>query len=197
MPNHYVGDLLPTIGMSGLSRVRTELLQLAVVMALAPHPVQMHRQFPSHRHLGDLPPAPHGKVKELAAPLGLAAHRDLRRFHQQKAQQHVALFADVSQSTTISAGLFRRHQAYVAGDLFAAMKTLRRSDYQLEGQRRQGVRLRGASPSAASQDVFPLLVPRHPLVAGFSALVDRVSRADPAAGGSPKDATAKISADAV
>ena len=138
MPNHYVGDLLPTIGISGLSRVRTELLQLAVVMALAPHPVQMHRQFPSHRHLGDLPPAPHGKVEELIAPLGLTAHRDLRRFHQQKAQQHVALFADVSQSTTISAGLFRRNQTYVAGDLFAAMKTLRRSDYQLEGQRRQG-----------------------------------------------------------
>ncbi len=29
MPNHYVGDLLLTIEMSGLSRVRTELLQLA------------------------------------------------------------------------------------------------------------------------------------------------------------------------
>ena len=26
MPNHYIGDLLPTIAMSGLSRVRTELL---------------------------------------------------------------------------------------------------------------------------------------------------------------------------
>src|SRR5512140_2275782 len=31
MPNHYIGDLLPTIAISGLSRVRTELLQLAVV----------------------------------------------------------------------------------------------------------------------------------------------------------------------
>jgi hypothetical protein len=138
MPNHYVGDLLPTIGMSGLSRMRTELLQLAVVVALAPHPVQMHRQFPSHRYFRDLSSSAHGKVEELIAPLGLTAHRDLRRFHQQKAQQHVALFADVSQSTTISAGLFRRNQTYVAGDLFAAMKTLRRSDYQLEGQRRQG-----------------------------------------------------------
>ena len=44
MPNHYVGDLLLTIGMSGLSRVRTELLHLAVVQTLTPHPVQMHRQ---------------------------------------------------------------------------------------------------------------------------------------------------------
>ena len=42
MPNHYVGDLLHTIGISGLSRVRTELLRLAVVAALAPHPIQMH-----------------------------------------------------------------------------------------------------------------------------------------------------------
>jgi hypothetical protein len=33
MPNHYIGDLLHTIAMSGLSRVRTELLQLAVVAA--------------------------------------------------------------------------------------------------------------------------------------------------------------------
>ena len=71
MPNHYVGDLLHTMGISGLSRVRTELLQLAVVLTLAPHPVQMHRQFPSHRYLGDLPPAPHGEVKELAAPLAV------------------------------------------------------------------------------------------------------------------------------
>ena len=42
MPNHYVGDGLHTIGMSGLSRVRTELLPRAIVAALAPHPVQMH-----------------------------------------------------------------------------------------------------------------------------------------------------------
>ena len=69
MPNHYVGDLLPTIGISGLSRVRTELFELAVVPALPPHPVQMHRQLAGHRHLRDLPPAPHGKVKELATPL--------------------------------------------------------------------------------------------------------------------------------
>jgi hypothetical protein len=33
MPNHYVGDLQLTIAMSGLSRVRTELLRLAVVVA--------------------------------------------------------------------------------------------------------------------------------------------------------------------
>ena len=81
MPNHYVGDLLHTIGMSGLSRVRTELFELAVVPALAPHPVQVHRQVPRHRNLGDLSSSPHREVEEPAAPLGLTAHRNLRRFH--------------------------------------------------------------------------------------------------------------------
>src|ERR1700756_3575735 len=96
--------------MSGLSRVRTELLRLAVIEALTPHPVQMHCQLPCHRYLGNLPSTPHGQVKELAAPLRLTAHRDLRRFHQQEAQQHVALLADVSQSASVSAGLLLGNQ---------------------------------------------------------------------------------------
>jgi hypothetical protein len=32
----------------------------------------VHRQFPGHRHLRDFSPAPHGQVKELAAPLRIA-----------------------------------------------------------------------------------------------------------------------------
>jgi len=86
MPNHYVGVGLHTIEMSGFSRVRTELRRLAVVATLTPHPIQMHRQLPRHRHFRDLASTPHGEVKELAAPLLLTAHRDLRRFHQQEAQ---------------------------------------------------------------------------------------------------------------
>src|ERR1041385_3851280 len=54
MPNHYGGDLLHTMAMSGLSRVRTELLHSVVVPAAAPHPVQLDCQLPRHRHLGDL-----------------------------------------------------------------------------------------------------------------------------------------------
>ncbi len=46
MPNHYVAVLLDSMAISGLSRVRTELFELCIVPALAPHPVQMHRQFP-------------------------------------------------------------------------------------------------------------------------------------------------------
>jgi hypothetical protein len=97
MPNHYVGDLLHTMAISGLSRVRTELLPLAVIAALAPHPVQMHSEFPGHGYFGNLASAPHGEVKERTAPLRLAAHSDLRGFHQQKPQQHVALLADVTE----------------------------------------------------------------------------------------------------
>src|SRR5947208_11150991 len=86
MPNHYGGDLLHTMGISGRSRVRTELLHFVVVPSAAPHPVQRDRQFPRHGDLGDLPSAPYGQVKELAAPLQIAAHRDLGGFHQQKAR---------------------------------------------------------------------------------------------------------------
>ena len=75
----------------------------------------MYRQFPRHRYFRDLASAAHGEVEKLATPLLLTPHRDLRRFHQQKAQQHVALLADVSQSAPISAGLFRRNQTDVAG----------------------------------------------------------------------------------
>src|SRR5579864_6647482 len=67
MPNHYVGDGLHTIGISGLSRVRTELLRLAVIEALAPHPVQMHRQLPRHRYFCDLPSTAHSQMEKLAA----------------------------------------------------------------------------------------------------------------------------------
>ena len=81
MPNHYVGDLLLTMAISGHSRVRTELFKLTVIPALAPHPVQMHRQLPSHRYLRDLPSSAQGQVEELAAPLRLAAYRDLGCFH--------------------------------------------------------------------------------------------------------------------
>ena len=101
MPNHYIGDLLHTIGISGLSRVRTKLLQLAKVQILTPHPVQMHRQLPRHRNLRDLASSAHRKMEKLAAPLRLAPYCDLRRFHQQKPQQHVALLADVGQTSAL------------------------------------------------------------------------------------------------
>jgi len=44
MPNHCAGDLLHTMAISGLSRVRTELFKLTVVQALTPHP-RSHSQL--------------------------------------------------------------------------------------------------------------------------------------------------------
>src|SRR5438270_9540082 len=81
MPNHYVGDLLHTMAISGLSRVRTELLQLAVVPAPPPHPVQMHRQLTGHRYFRNLSATTHGEVEELKVSSQVIAqkHPDLVR----------------------------------------------------------------------------------------------------------------------
>jgi hypothetical protein len=68
--------------------------------------------------------------------VGEKSYRDLRRFHQQKPEQRLAL-PDVSQSAPIAAGLLRRHQTHIAGDLLAVVETLGSPDHQLEGERRQ------------------------------------------------------------
>ena len=85
MPNQLLDVRLHTIAISGLSRVRTELFQLLVIPSLAHHPVQANRQFSRHRDFGDLPSPPHRQVEILTAPFRKAAHRNLRRFHQQEA----------------------------------------------------------------------------------------------------------------
>src|SRR5271154_5024096 len=122
MPNHYVGDLLHTMAISGLSRVRTELFELTVIPALAPHPVQMHRQLSGHRYLRDLSSAPHGQMKKLTAPLRLAADRDLGRFPQHKPKQGVSLASEGPQSAPIAAGLFPPPQHHITGALLAAVE---------------------------------------------------------------------------
>ena len=71
----------------GFSTLRTELFKLTVIPALTPHPVQVNRQLSGHRYLRDLSSPAHGEVEELAAPVLLAAYRDLGRFDQQLAQQ--------------------------------------------------------------------------------------------------------------
>ena len=81
MPNQLLGVRHHTIAISGLSRVRTELRQLSIVPSLAPHPVQANRQPSRHGDFGDLPSSPQRQVEVLIAPLLVAAHGDLRRFH--------------------------------------------------------------------------------------------------------------------
>src|SRR5580692_10466806 len=84
-PNQFLGVLLHTIAMSGLSHVRTELAPLLIIPFLAHHPVQTNRQLAGHGDLGGFPSSPHHQVEILAAPLGHTAHRHLGCFHQQKA----------------------------------------------------------------------------------------------------------------
>src|SRR5579864_222387 len=89
------------------STLRTELFELTVVPALAPHPVQMHRQLPSHRYLRDLPSPPHPQMEISAAPFRDAAGCNLGRFHQQEAQHGVSLLRDVAQPAPIPARLLQ------------------------------------------------------------------------------------------
>ena len=76
-------DVLPhTIAMSGLSRVRTEFCQLAVIPLLAYPPVHANRQSPRHSDLGDFRPRRIVRWKYLLRHFREAAHRHLRRFPQ-------------------------------------------------------------------------------------------------------------------
>jgi len=118
MPNQFLGVLLHTIAMYGLSHVRTELLpSLLVVPSLAPHPVQANGQLTSHGNFGGLSSSPHHQVDILAAPFRQTAYRDLRRLHQQETHDRTPLFGDVPQAPPIPAGFFQRHQAEIGRDL--------------------------------------------------------------------------------
>src|SRR5260370_14118876 len=97
----------------------------------------MHRQFPGHGYFRDLSSSAHTEVEKLAPPLRLTPHCDLRRFHQQIAQQGVPLLADMSEPPPVAAGFLRRNQPHIAGDLLAAVKPFWSSNYQLERQCRQ------------------------------------------------------------
>ena len=62
MSNQVGGDLLHTMDVFGLSRVRTELCNPVVIPFLAPHPEQTDSEFARHGYLGDPGIPPHGQV---------------------------------------------------------------------------------------------------------------------------------------
>jgi hypothetical protein len=64
--------------------------------------VQSNRHLAGHCYLGDPTLPAHRQVEKLTTPLRIAANRRLRGLHQQEAQQRIALFADVSQSSPVS-----------------------------------------------------------------------------------------------
>src|SRR5713101_1326912 len=137
MPNQVDGALVHAMSGNELSRVRTELYQLRIVPTLAPHPVQPNSEFSGHRHLGNVFLSTHRQVNIPTSPAQITAHRCLRCFAQQIAQQSIALFADVSQPLVAGTGVFTGDEPNVAADLLAASKALRSPDNQHEGQRRE------------------------------------------------------------
>jgi hypothetical protein len=69
-PNQFLGVLLHTTAISGLSPVRTEFAPLLMVPSLAHHPVQTNRQSPRHGDLGGFPSSSHHQVEILELCLG-------------------------------------------------------------------------------------------------------------------------------
>lgn len=79
----------------GLFHVRTEFQNLLVRPSLAPHPEEPNGEFSRHHYLRDGASSAHCQVQEVATPVGIQTYRVVRRFNEQKAQQPIALFADV------------------------------------------------------------------------------------------------------
>ncbi len=120
MPNQVGGDLLHTMDVTRLSRVRTELQMRLIVITLPPHPVEADGQFAGHRHLGDAAVTTHGQMHEATAPVVVPANGSLGCLYKEKAQQRTSLFGDVSQSLTIRAGVLAGNETEIAPDLLAA-----------------------------------------------------------------------------
>src|SRR5215467_705751 len=72
-------------------------------------------------------------MEKLVAPPAIAARRRLRRFHQQKTKQAVALFTDMAQPSSFSAGIFFWNQTQIGRDLLAAVEPLGFTDDQHKG----------------------------------------------------------------
>ena len=127
--------LLHTMSGTELSRVRTELHRRRIRAAVSPHPVQAHSQPAPHRHLGNALVPTHRQMNVPTSPVCVATRRSLRRFHQQEAQQRVALLADVPQPLLAATGVLAGYHPHIVADLLATMKSTRSSNDQ---QRRLG-----------------------------------------------------------
>src|SRR6202521_87544 len=130
MPNHVDDALLHAMSGSELSRVRTEFNPLRILPTVAPHPVQPNSEFPGHGHLGNSFLPAHHQVHIPTPPVWVTPCGCLRCFSQQKAQQCVALLADMSQPLMAGTGVLTGNEPCVAADLLAARKPRRRPNDQ-------------------------------------------------------------------
>ncbi len=83
MPNQVGGDLLHTLSEFKLSRVRTELQMLLIVITLPPHPVETDGQSAGHRHLSDGPLTTLAQMDVATSPVGIVANGSLGGLGQQ------------------------------------------------------------------------------------------------------------------
>ncbi len=138
MPNHLDDALVHAMSASELSRVRTEFDQLRILPIVAPHPVQPNSEFPGHGHLGNSFFPAHHQVHIPTPPVWVIPCGRLCCFHQQEAQQCVALLTDMSQPLPAGTGILTGNEPCVAADLLAARKPIRSPDDQHLGQPRKG-----------------------------------------------------------
>src|SRR5271170_5454851 len=134
MPIHVDGVLVHAMSGTELSRVRTELDPLRIFPTVPPHPVQPNGKSSSHRHLGNVPLPTHCQVHVPSSPVRITTRCSLCRFSQQETQQRAALLADVAQPLMTGARVLARDQSDIAANLLTALKPLRSSDDQHEGQ---------------------------------------------------------------
>src|SRR3984957_6290372 len=101
----------------------------------------------------------------LRTHLRIAAHRYLRRFHQQHAHESVSLFADRSQPLMSARTVLPRNQPQITSHLLASLKPLHIAHGQYKPHRSDSVPP-PAAPSAAALFHFspPLPPPRDPAV---------------------------------
>src|SRR5215472_10677727 len=97
-------------------------------------------------------------MEKLTTPLNIGTHCRLSGLYQQEAQQRIALFADMSQSSPVSTGCFAGNQTNVAGDPLATAKPLRRSNDRFERQCSQGTYSRMSHELACHWSLLHLML---------------------------------------
>jgi hypothetical protein len=98
MPNQLGGDYCTSCPIFKLSRVRTELQMLWIVITLPPHPVEADGQSAGHRQFSDGSLATLAQMDIATSPAGVSANGGLRWLAQQVTDQRTALLGDVLQS---------------------------------------------------------------------------------------------------
>ena len=129
-------ELLSTRTTSGYPRIRAQ------------HPVESNRQLPRRRHLRHSFRFRVAAMQILIPQSRIAAHRYLRRFHQQHPHEPVPLLADRSEPLMSARTVLPRNQPQITGHLLAALKTRNISHRQHERHRsdRPHARLRHQQP---------------------------------------------------